>query len=272
VADVGDDPALKAEVPAGPTPGQRKAIELLGSLAVPVTMTAAYVILILVSDVAGVARWLLLLALGAVLVIWVLFRELRSHAAISRMLAVGEPDEVIRIAEAELGKRLTTKGKVPFWIYLAGGHELRGDWAEARLALDKTPLAAVPARTRDTWGLLHASYDVACRLETGDAAGARKVFDDVIAPAAKRTRGPGIELLVAEGTARLALVEGDPASARDTFQKLARDVRLGPAPRAIAHALAARAADALGDAAAADEHRAQARKLAPKTWMGRASE
>ncbi|MEZ4365737.1 MAG: hypothetical protein R2939_05555 [Kofleriaceae bacterium] len=231
----------------------------------PVLMVAAYLALISTSDVSGWVTVAVLLVMGVVTLLWLLFRELSVHAALTRAAAIGLPDEVLARADAELARRWTRATRAPFQVYRAIGHELRGDFAAALAALAEVDARAL-AGGRRGWGLLAARTEIAARLELGEIAAARAAFDQHFAAPPASTTVVGREL-----AARLRLAEGDAAGAAPELQALARDVRLGPAARAVALLCVARCGDALGDAAGAARDRAAAAALAPQTWAGAAA-
>jgi len=243
----------------------KRLVRLADVLAVPVVMGLAYGLLTLEGRPAELPEILIFIAFASVVGIWTLVRALRTHAIASRLAAVGDADELVAFAEAELGRRLTARSKAPFYIYLGLGHYLRGEWDEATAALDRCRLA----RVRPAWRLLAASTRLGVLVERGDGPGARAVYDRDVAPAAARMAGPGARLLAVEAEARVKLVEGDHAAAAPMFARMSGDVRLGPATRATAHLHAARCAEAAGDVEAAAHHRADAAHLAPGTFVAR---
>ena len=53
----------------------------------------------------------------------------------------------------------------------------------------------------------------------------------------------------------------------DELQRVIDDIRAGSGQRAVAHFYAARCAEARGEADAAKQHRAEAAKLLPGSWV-----
>jgi hypothetical protein len=240
----------------------KRLVRIADIVAVPALMGIAYALLELEGHPTELPAILILLAFLAVVGLWSLVRELRAHATVARLAAVGDADELIEVATGEIQRRLTRRSKAPFSIYLALGHYLRGEWDDAQRALD----AGAIDRLRPAWRLLAASTRVGVLVERGDAAGARRLYDRDVARLAARMAGPGARLLAVEAEARVKLAEGDCAEAAPLFARMSGDVRLGPATRAMAHAHAARCAEAAGDAEAAAHHRADAAHLAPGTF------
>ena len=240
----------------------KRLVRLADSLAVPLLMGVAYALLAIEGHASELPGLLILLGFLAVVGLWSLVRELRAHAAVTRLAAVGEADELVEAATDEIERRLTRRSKAPFYIYLALGRYLRGEWDEAERALDGHGID----RLRPAYRLLAATTRVGILVERGDAAGARATYDRQVMPLAGRMAGPAARLLAVEAEARVLLAEGDHAEAAPLFARMSGDVRLGPATRALAHAHAARCADAAGDAEAAAHHRADAAHLAPGTF------
>jgi len=242
-------------------------LRLLINVGVPAMLTVVFVGLVLNSDAHGAALVVALVAFLVVVGLWALFRELALHATATRLLALGEADELIAMAERYAQSRLTERRRAPFWIYLACGHIQRGEWDEADRALRKV----VSGTGRRDWDVLWASAKVTVLVERGDAAGARALYEKAIAGPAQSLVGAGAKLVSDDAQAKLRFAEGDHAGAMATFKKLAGDIRLGPAARATAHWYAGRCALALGDRAAADRHLDEAAALAPKTHLPRSA-
>jgi len=231
-----------------------KTIRLFGSWAVPLVIAAAYLFLIETIDPSLTVALLTLAGLLCVLVLWFLFRGLAAHAAITRAIAVGEPDEVVTRARNASDHRYTRRGRMPFRIYEAIGLGLRGEWAASLAALEGT----IDERSKPPWRLLVATARVAAATALGDAPAARTAFD-VVKALARPT-----DVCLKECEARVLYVEGDRAGAGALFRALADNIRLGPAPRAAALYYAGRCED---DAAAARTLFERAIGLAPKTWI-----
>lgn len=226
---------------------------VLDSWFVPVLVAVAYGGLIATASMSPVMMVLTAGFFGLVLVLWQAFRELKLHATAQRHAAVGDPDELLALADEQLARRWRARTKVPFHIYRAIAFELRGDRAAAQQALDATQLDLLPIKSRRSWGALHAAVQISLLAQAGDAAAARKVLDDKLRPALSRVPGAGAEILLREAEARVLVAEGKLDEARPHLEALAKDIRLGAATRAACKYL-------LGDHAAAA-------KLAPQTWM-----
>jgi len=232
----------------------------------PVLVAGLYAALVLSAGAGTTAQVVAAMFFLVVLALWLSFRRLRVHAAASRLAAIGDPDGLLKLVERELPRRLVPATRTPLYIFRAMGHNLRGDWAEARRALDAADIKPGQRASR-SWHLLWAAADIHTRTATGDAAGARVSYDKLVAPFRKLIPGAGVELIALECEARLALVDGDPAGARERIAPLVKDIRLGSAARGQLYALLAEAATAEGDDAAAAEHAAAARKLAPRCHL-----
>ncbi len=234
--------------------------------AVPLIMALAYVFLLETSDPSGIAKVLLGAAFAGVILTWVAFRELRAHANASRAAAIGLADELVASAAAQVERRLFARSRAPFLVYLAIGHQLRGDFDAAIAVLDR---ADQERALKPAWQLLAATTRIAILVERGQAAEARALFDRGIAPATRRMNGPGPRLLAEEALARVRFAEGEHAAAAPLFDKMSGDVRLGPSTRAFAHYYAARCAEARGDHDLAQRRFADAAHLAPETYAAR---
>lgn len=231
-------------------------IKIFTSWAVPVVLVLAYLFLVYNLQ-TSLSISLLVFAGGAVVMcVWFLFRGLAAHAAISRGIAIGEPDEVVARARAAIDHRFTRRAKLPFRVYEAIGLGLRGQWEQSLEAIDA--IGAVP----DKWRLLAGVAQIAAATELADAAKARKALDE-ITPLATRL-GRAADLTLRECRARVRFVEGDLAGAGPLFRALADDIRLGPAPRAAALYYAARCTEDTDEARTLYE---RAMGLAPKTWI-----
>ncbi|MCE9573726.1 MAG: hypothetical protein K8W52_11275 [Deltaproteobacteria bacterium] len=234
--------------------------------AVPVIMSLAYLFLLEASDPSGTAKVLLGVAFGGVILTWVAFRELRAHANASRAAAIGAADELVTSAADQVERRMFARSRAPFLVYLAIGHEQRGDFDAATAVLDR---AEQERALKPAWQLLAATTRLAILVERGDAAGARALYERGIGPATQRMAGPGPRLLAEEALARVRFAEGDHAAAAPMFDKMSGDVRLGPATRAFAHYYAARCAEARGDHDLAQRRFADAAHLAPETYAAK---
>ena len=255
-------------LPASPSASTPPAWQrMLTTWAVPVLIGLAYVGLVRTSGVHGWVAVAVLLVLVVVALLWLMFREMTVHAALSRAAAIGEPDQLQAMAQAQADRRWTRTSRMPFQLYVAMSHELRGEWAEALVVLDEVrSVVGLPTRP---WGLVAARIEIAARLELGDIEAARTVHAASFA-SARPSPGSPAELFARESAAKLALAEGDPASALPTFVALGANPRVGPAARSVALLHVARCHDALGDAAAAATARGVAATLTPKLWTARA--
>jgi hypothetical protein len=243
----------------------KRLFHVTDGIVIPVIIAGAFSLLILEGRPTGIAFLLFCTATGVMIALWNLMRELRAHATATRAAAIGEPDELITFARDQIKQRLFARSRAPFYVYVGLGHQLRGDWDAAAAAFDEADTYGL----KPAWWVLANTARVGLHVERGDAAGARKLFDERVMPAARRMRGPGVQLLIAEAEARVRFAEGELAAARPLFERMCKDVRLGPATRALAHWYAARCADAAGEADVAARHFADAAKLAPKTFMAK---
>ena len=134
---------------------------VIDTYAVPAILVSTYLVLIATSEMSRGIAVLTLFMLAGVIALWLAYRELRLHAAASRLASIGEPDELMVLAEKELDRRLLERSKVPFRIYVSIAYQLRGEWDEARRALARVDLGKLGGRTRRTWSLLHAAQRVA---------------------------------------------------------------------------------------------------------------
>ncbi len=244
----------------------KRVFHITDGVVIPLIIAAAFALLFIEGQPKGVAAIMFILATAVMIGLWNLMRELRAHASATRFAAIGEADELIAFAKEEIERRYTDRSRAPFWVYLALGHQLRGDPDAASGALDT---AEEFRSLKPAWRLLAATARVGLLVERGDAAGARAYYEQRIATPAQRMSGPGVRLLAAESEARVRFAEGDVAGARPMFEKMCGDIRLGPSTRALAHWYAARCAETAGDAEAATRHFADAAKLAPKTFMAK---
>jgi hypothetical protein len=228
---------------------------------VPSVLLAAYGFLIYTMNASMAIALLSLAGLGCVLVIWFVFRELAAHAAITRAIAIGEPDEVVSRARSAIDHRLTRRGQVPFRIYEAIGLGLRGEWERSRAAIAEVD------PTGAGWRLLAAVTRIAAATELADPDAARAAMEDVTL--LHRRLGPPVDLTVRECQARVRFACGDLVDAWSLFEALVDEVRLGPAPRAAALYYAGCCDE---DPARARTYFERARGLAPKTWVKAAAE
>ncbi len=232
------------------------------AIAMPIALVLVYGAFVLTSGATGTARVLAAVFLVAVLTLWLGLRRLRIHASAARLAAVGEPEQLLALADEQLARRWLRNGDTSLHIYRAMAHNLAARPAEARKALDAADVRPGKRASR-SWQLLWAAADIDTRTQLGDAAGARATFAKIVVPFAQIMPARGIALIAAECEARVRLAEGDAAGARALIAPLVKDMRLGPGARAQLYAIQAGCDAALGDVDAAAASAAQARKLAP---------
>jgi len=207
---------------------------LVSSWLVPLMMTGAYFVLIMTSEVdASGAAWEAI-AFAFVLILWFIFRVLTEHAAMGRAVDVGDAERVIELADFQLARKSSARGRAPFHVYRALAFDLRDEWDAALAELDK-------AEPRASWRALAATVRVSALAETGRAAEARKIFDAELA-GRPVTRVMQVDILARLAEARVKLAEGDRAGAEAIVSRLVDDVRAGSGIRARAKALAERIA------------------------------
>jgi hypothetical protein len=233
---------------------------------IPLVLVLTWVMLFASSNVRGIPAVITLFAFGLVVVMFRAYRELRIHAASARHAAQGDPDELLALAERELSRRWTPRSRAPFHIFRSIAYQLRGEWAEARKALDAADLKSVGNRARRSWSMLHDAQRINLLAEEGDAAGARRVLEQELLPMLRFVPGAGSKVIADEAEARVLLAERRFDAALPTFDKLARDVRLGPATRALCRYRAAQCLDEVEPAAAREVY-LDAARIAPKTWI-----
>jgi len=239
---------------------------ILDSWFVPVLVGVAYLGLIGTSDMSPAISIVTLVFMGLILLLWSGFRELRLHAIASRHAAVGEPDELLVLADKQIAGRMRAGGRVPFQVYRAVAFELKGDREAATAALAAVQFDLLTPKSRRGWTALAAATKVNLLAQADDAAGARRAFEDELRVAMKGVPGPGAEIILREAEARVLLVEGKHDDARAMFEVLAKDIRLGPATRGACKYFIGKCLEAT-DPAAAQEAYAAAAKLAPRTWI-----
>jgi hypothetical protein len=248
----------------------QRLMKALDSVVIPALIVATWIILVLTSGVRGIAAVVTLGAFLLVMFLWFTYRELRVHAAASRMAANGEPDELLELANGEITRRLTRRGRVPFHLYRSIAFEMRGDREAANTALGDVELDRLRGSGRTSWGLLHAAQRIGLVADVGDAVTAREVLERDLRPALKKLNSAGAEVLALECEARVLLAEGKLDEALPIFEKLAKNIRLGQSTRALCrHHVGRCLADR--DPVAAAAAYAEAARLAPKTWLARKS-
>ncbi|MEZ4401045.1 MAG: hypothetical protein R3B06_13555 [Kofleriaceae bacterium] len=232
------------------------------TIVIPLLLALLYLVFAITADLSGVADVVAAVFLVVVVGLWLAFRRLRVHASAARYAAIGEPDKLLAMADEELARRWFPVGRAPLHVYRALAYNLAGQPSEARAALTASQIKPGERATR-SWQLLWASADIDARTRLGDAAGARKTFEQVVVPFRSVAPSGGIELIAAECEARVRLAEGDAAGARDLVLPAVKEMRLGPAARAQLYAIVAQCERALGDDDAAAAAAAKARSLAP---------
>lgn len=233
------------------------------TVAAPLLTAGLYAALILSSGAGGPSQAIAALFFVVVLGLWIAFRRLRVHAAASRLVAIGRPDEVAKLVEREVPRRWTSATKAPLHVFAAMGHNLAGEHEQARQALVTSGIK-LGGKDLKGWQVLAAAADIHARTAMGDVKGAKESYARGIATAAMMPGSGIVALLASEAEARIALADGDPARARELVAPMAKDIRLGPAARAQVHAIMAQALAAEGDAEGAQAQAAKARALAPK--------
>jgi hypothetical protein len=241
-------------------------MKVLTGWPVPVFMMLVFAALISTSDASNAGILAAGFGLLLVLLFWGMFREMSVHAEISRALSVGDGAMAARLAEVQLKKR-SARRRGPFAIYRAMAHELTGQWAE----IEEDLAATKPEYLRGTgggasWQLVAECLRIGAWAERGEVAKARALYDEAVAPRVHAQGGTGgIYSQLTEG--RLRFAEGDHATAQARLLPLTRNIRLGPAQRAVAFHYLARCAAAEGKAAEAEKLRSQAAALAPTSWF-----
>lgn len=228
----------------------------------PIGLATVYAIFIWSSEPSRIAEVIAGMFFVAIIAMWFWMRRLRVHAGASRLAAIGRPDELLAMVDKELARRITHGTRAPMHVFAAMAHNMKGDYAAARKALDEAGITPGDRRDR-AWQFLWGAADIHARAAQGDIEGAKKTFAKAIAPMRPMATS-GIELVALEAEARIKLAEGDGAGARELVTPLVKDVRLGPGARGQLHALLAQAATKAGDREAAAQHLAEARKLAPQ--------
>jgi len=238
-------------------------IRLLQSWGMPVVMTIAYATLAAVSDTSTTGKAWMAIGLAFVLVVWFLFRFLTEQAALSRAVAVGDAPRVLELVGKQLRRRKRPAARVPYLVYQAHAHELRGDFPAALASLDEARLDTVSRTAWPTWQVLASAVRVGVLVETGQVADARRVLETELAPAAAKLDPrfhPTARLQVTTSIGRVLAAEGKHADARPMFQAVLGDIRAPSVLRAVARRELARIAD---DPAESATHRAELEKLVP---------
>ena len=243
-------------------------MKVLTGWPVPLFMMLVFAALISTSDASNAGVLAAGFGLLLVLLFWGMFREMSVHAEISRALSIGDGAAAARLAEVQLKKR-SARRSGPFVIYRAMAHELTGRWREIEDDLAATkPEHLRGAGGGSSWQLVADCLRIGARCELGEVAKARALYDEAVAPRVHAQGGTGgIFSQLTEG--RLRFFEGDHAVAQERLLPLTRNIRLGPAQRAIAFHYLARCAAAEGKTAEAEKLRSQAAALAPTSWFAR---
>jgi hypothetical protein len=227
----GNKPSRAANAPKKPRPGfagrRSRAAVMLASWLVPAIMAAAYMILIVTSEVDRTGAAWEAIGFAFVLLLWWMFRLLTEHAAMARAVAVGDAERVAEIADHRLGKRFA-RSRTTFLVYRALAYELDGDWQAALQRLDQ-------AKPAGAWRSIAASVRVSALAELGRASEARAVFDADVQRGAVRDAQLGLLSRLAE--ARLRRAEGNREAASELVEALAHNVRAGSGTRARAQAM-----------------------------------
>ncbi len=229
----------------------------------PILVAGLYAALIITSGAGKTSRVVAALFMVVVLALWIAFRRLRVHAAASRWVAIGRPDELQKLVEREVPRRWTAGTRAPLHVFEAMGHNLAGEPEKAKQALARAGIR-LGSKQLQGWQVLAAAADIHARTMLGDVKGAKDSYARGIATQ-RILPGSGIlTLLAAECTARIALAEGDTARVKELVEPMTKDIRFGPAARAQVHALMAMALAREGDDEGARTHAAKARDLAPR--------
>jgi tetratricopeptide (TPR) repeat protein len=250
---------------------------MLARYLVPAIMTVAYIFMALTAETDSTGQAWMAVGLAFVLVLWWIFRLLTGSAALARAIGVGDADRILDLVERELVGRRRKRARLLAARTFA--FEVRGAWPDALAAADDADAAIareLTGRDRATFAAKIAAVRVAALAETGKPEAARAVLDAQLrgvrgdkASASNRLRGIEVDAIADLAAGRVAYAAGDTADATAHFQRVIDDIRAGSFQRAGAHYYAARIAAARGDTAAAARHRAEARKLAPHSWLAR---
>lgn len=246
-----------------------KLLKALDTFIIPTLLVVTWLILVVTSDVHGVAAGVVLVAFLMVMFLWFTYRELRVHAAAARMAANGEPEELLALADQQIARRLTARSRVPFHIYRSIAQEMAGDRAAAEKALEAAELGRLRGQGRSSWTVLHASQRIGLAADAGDAAKAREILEQELRPSVGSVSGAGAVVIASECEARVLFAEGKLDEAQKIFEKLGKDIRLGQSTRALCRYYVGKCLEAR-DPEAAKAAFAEAAKLAPRTWMAAA--
>lgn len=228
-----------------------------------IVMLIAYLALASISDASNTAKAWIAIGFAFVVVIWFVFRFVTEQAALSRAVAVGDAPRVLELVGKQLRRRKVPAARVPYLVYQAQAHELRGDFAAALASLEEARLDTVSRMAWPTWQVLASSVRIGVLVETGQVADARRVLETELGPAGAKLDPrlhPSARLHVTSSIGRVLAAEGKSAEARPLFQAVLDDIRAPSILRAVAHHALARLADAPAEVA---QHRAELEKLVP---------
>lgn len=201
------------------------------------------------------------------LILWFTVRNLRLHTTVNRLAALGRPEEMLEVVEAELATSRSAQVQVPFSVYKATALSMQGKWAEALELLERVAPARIIGAPGRTWRFLHANQRMTCLAFVGRVEEAETVMTEELEAFAIAVRSPATQVIVDEARAKLAFFKERYDESRERFAKLLSDQRIMPSSQAMYHYFLARIAEASGSGDAA-EHRARAAELAPATFMG----
>jgi tetratricopeptide (TPR) repeat protein len=238
-------------------------IRFLQSWGMPIVMTIAYAALAVISETSTTGKAWMAIGLAFVLVVWFLFRYLTEQAALSRAVAVGDAPRILELVNAQLRRRKRPASRVPYLVYRAQAHELRGDFPAALASLDEARLDTIPSSMWPTWQVLASAVRVGVLVETGKVADARRVLETELAPAGAKLDPrlhPSARLYIPSSIGRVLAAEGKHAEARPLLRAVLDDIRAPSVLRAVALRELARIAD---DPSEAAKHRAELAKLVP---------
>ena len=200
----------------------------LASWLVPAILCAAYIVLMLTSDVDATGAAWESVGLAFVLILWWLFRMLTESAAMARAVAIGDADRVAELADHQLDRRRTARSRAPYLVYRALAHELVGEFPDALARLDE-------AKPVGPWRRIATSVRVSALVELGRVEEARRAFDADERREVVRDAQLAIVGRLAE--AILVRAEGDRSQATELLSAVVRDVRAGSGTRARAQAM-----------------------------------
>lgn len=220
------------------------------------------------SSASTTVKVVICLVCAAGLLIWASVRNLRLHTTVNRLAALGLPEAMLKVVEAELATSKSAQVQVPFSVYKATALAMQGKWAQALELLERVQPKRVVGAPGRTWRFLHANQQFTCLAFLGRVDEAEAVLKDELEPVAIAVRSPGTQVIIDEARAKLAFFKDRHEDSKKGFETLLADTRLMPSSKAMYHYFLARIADARGQEKRATEHRAQATELAPHTIMG----